>query len=95
LHGCERTTEVTVALSGPGNPIRRASLRGHAHPVDHIVGPVRCGVDLGELREDYPTLGEADLAYATMLASMKADPGRPRKPLALIRQGAFPYRGGL
>lgn len=56
---------------------------------------MRCGVDLGELREDYPTLGEADLAYATMLASMKADPGRPRKPLALIRQGAFPYRGGL
>jgi uncharacterized protein (DUF433 family) len=56
-------------------------------PVAHVAGLLAKKVPLDELREDYPSLTEDDVAFASMLAVMKPNPGRPRTKLALTRGG--------
>jgi uncharacterized protein (DUF433 family) len=77
--GRRRVVRDPAMLSG--EPV----FEGTRIPLAHIVGLIRKGVDLDEIREDYPSLGEADLAYALLIARMKPDPGRPRKALTLLR----------
>jgi uncharacterized protein (DUF433 family) len=57
-------------------------------PLSHIAGLLRKGAPLAEIFEDYPSLSEADVAYAGMHARMSPPPGRPRKPIELRRMGA-------
>jgi uncharacterized protein (DUF433 family) len=64
-----------------GEPV----FEGTRIPLAHIAGLLRRGVPLDEIREDYSALGEADLTYASLVARMKPDPGRPRKALRLVR----------
>jgi uncharacterized protein (DUF433 family) len=54
-------------------------------PLQHIAGLVRKGVSEAEIREDYPSLSNLDLAFASIHARMSPPPGRPRKPLELGR----------
>lgn len=54
-------------------------------PVDHIAGLFRKGVTETEIREDYPTLSDLDLAFASIHARISPPPGRPRKRLRLGR----------
>lgn len=56
-------------------------------PLAHIVGLLRKGVPVAELREDYPALSDEDLLYASIVARMGPDPGRPRERLAFTRAG--------
>lgn len=56
-------------------------------PVAHVAGLLAKKVPLDELRQDYPALTDDDLAFASMLAAMKPNPGRPRTKLALTRGG--------
>lgn len=56
-------------------------------PVAHVAGLFAKQVPLSEIAEDYPALTANDLRFASMVALMKPDPGRPRKPLTLIRDG--------
>jgi uncharacterized protein (DUF433 family) len=56
-------------------------------PVAHVAALFAKGVPIAEMREDFPRLDDDDLAYARMVARMKRDPGRPRKPVALLRNG--------
>lgn len=66
-----------------GEPV----FEGTRIPLRHVAGLIAKGVSLEELAEDYPALSTDDLEFATMVARMKPDPGRPRKPLALVRDG--------
>ncbi len=68
-----------------GEPV----FEGTRIPLRHIAGLIANGVPREELTEDYPALNTDDLDFATMVARMKPDPGRPRKPLVL-RRGAVP-----
>jgi uncharacterized protein (DUF433 family) len=77
--GRRRVVRDPAILSG--EPV----FEGTRIPLAHIVGLIRKGVDLDEIREDYPSLGEGDLAYAELVSRMKSDPGRPRKALALLK----------
>jgi uncharacterized protein (DUF433 family) len=77
--GRHRVVRDPAILSG--EPV----FEGTRIPLAHIVGLIRKGVEFDEIREDYPSLSEADLEYASLLARMKADPGRPRKALTLLR----------
>jgi uncharacterized protein (DUF433 family) len=54
-------------------------------PLQHIAGLVRKGVSRTEIHEDYPSLNDSDLAFASIHARMSPPPGRPRKPLELKR----------
>ena len=56
-------------------------------PLAHVAGLFAKGVPLAEIEEDVPRLSDDDLAYARMVSRMKRDPGRPRKPVALMRNG--------
>jgi uncharacterized protein (DUF433 family) len=56
-------------------------------PLAHVAGLFAKGVPLPEIREDFPRLSDDDLAYARMVSRMKRDPGRPRKPITLLRAG--------
>jgi hypothetical protein len=58
--------------------------RSRSGSLAHLVGLFRKGVDLDEIRADHPASSEADLGYASLLAHVKADPGRPRKALTLL-----------
>lgn len=64
-----------------GEPV----FEGTRIPLAQVVGLIRKGVALDEIRADYPTLSESDLDYACLVARMKANPGRPRKALTLLR----------
>ena len=57
-------------------------------PLSHIAGLIRKGAPLTEIFEDYPSLSEADIAFAGMHARMTPPPGRPRRPIELRRMGA-------
>jgi uncharacterized protein (DUF433 family) len=64
-----------------GEPV----FRGTRIPLQHIAGLFRKGVSEAEIRQDYPSLSNLDLAFASIHARMSPPPGRPRKPLALGR----------
>lgn len=93
--------ELQVFRSGRSRIVRDPSIvggdpvfEGTRIPLAHIVGLLRRGVPYEEIREDYPRLSEGDLAYAALVARMKPDPGRPRKPLTLVRTpGSRPRLG--
>lgn len=54
-------------------------------PLAHVTALSAKGVSMAEMKEDFPRLNDDDLAYARIVARMKRDPGRPRKPITLIR----------
>lgn len=56
-------------------------------PLAHVAGLFAKGVPLAEIKEDFPRLSDDDLAYARLVSRMKRDPGRPRKPVTLLRSG--------
>jgi uncharacterized protein (DUF433 family) len=64
-----------------GEPV----FKGTRIALDHIAGLFRKGVSETEIREDYPSLSDLDLAFASIHARMSPPPGRPRKPLELGR----------
>jgi uncharacterized protein (DUF433 family) len=64
-----------------GEPV----FEGTRIPLTHITGLIANGVDLAEIREDYPSLSEPDLQFAVIRAKMKPSPGRPRKALEIRR----------
>jgi uncharacterized protein (DUF433 family) len=66
-----------------GEPV----FKGTRLAVRHIGGMALRGVPAAEIRTDHPGLSDDDVAFATIFASMKAPPGRPAKPLRLVRSG--------
>jgi uncharacterized protein (DUF433 family) len=56
-------------------------------PLAHIASLIANGVDLAEIREDYPSLNEPDLQFAAIRAKAKPSPERPRKELEIRRRG--------
>ncbi len=64
-----------------GEPV----FKGTRIPLEHIAGLFRKGVSEMEIREDYPSLSDIDLAFTSIHARMSPPPGRPRKPLELGR----------
>lgn len=64
-----------------GEPV----FRGTRLSVRHIGGMTLNGVPREEIREDYPYLSDDDIAFATIYARMKPRPGRPAKPLRIVR----------
>jgi uncharacterized protein (DUF433 family) len=67
-----------------GEPV----FKGTRIPLQHITGLFRKGISERQIREDYPSLSNLDLAFASIHARMSPPPGRPRKPLALRRERA-------
>lgn len=53
--------------------------------VRHIGGMALNGVPVAEIREDYPYLSGDDIAFAAIYARMKPAPGRPAKPIRIVR----------
>jgi uncharacterized protein (DUF433 family) len=56
-------------------------------PLSHIAGLLRKKTSVADLHEDYPTLSPLDFEFAAMVARMKPNPGRRRKPIGLLRSG--------
>jgi uncharacterized protein (DUF433 family) len=56
-------------------------------PLRHVAGLIARGVPRQELVEDYPSLSADDLEFAALVARMRPDPGRPIRPLVLLRNG--------
>ena len=54
-------------------------------PLAHVAGLFAKGVPFDEIKEDFPRLSDDDLAYARIVARIKRDPGRPRRPIELLR----------
>lgn len=81
LRGRRRIVSRADVLSG--EPV----FEGTRIPLSHITGLLAKKVPLDEIKEDYPSLSSSDLEYAAMVARMKPNPGRPRKPLVLMRDG--------
>lgn len=67
-----------------GEPV----FRGTRLSVRHIGGMVLNGVPAAEIRDDYPNLSEDDVTFAAIYARMKPAPGRPAKPLRIVRADA-------
>ncbi len=67
-----------------GEPV----FKGTRIPLEHIAGLFRKGVSETEIHEDYPSLSDLDLAFASIHARMSPPPGRPRKPFELRRKTA-------
>jgi uncharacterized protein (DUF433 family) len=72
-------------VSNPQILCGEPAFRGTRIPLQHIAGLFRKGVSEAEIRQDYPSLSNLDLAFASIHARMSPPPGRPRKPLALGR----------
>ena len=64
-----------------GEPV----FEGTRIPLAHIAGLVAKNVPIEDIAEDYPALSPDDLQFAAMVAHLKPNPGRPRKPLTLLR----------
>jgi len=64
-----------------GEPV----FKGTRLSVRHIGGMTVNGAPAEEIQEDYPNLSEDDIAFAAIYARMKPAPGRPAKPLRLVR----------
>lgn len=54
-------------------------------PVTHVVEQFRAGIPMAEIREDYPQLSSAALAYAQMQSRLGKPPGRPARALKIKR----------
>jgi uncharacterized protein (DUF433 family) len=52
----------------------------------HVCALIAKRVPLDEIAADYPALSRDDLAFAAIHSKMKRNPGRPRKPLRLLRK---------
>ena len=66
-----------------GEPV----FKGTRLAVRHIGGMALRGVPAAEIRDDYPALSDDDIAFAAIFASMKPAPGRPARPIRLVRTG--------
>ena len=64
-------------------------------PLAHIAGIIAKGAPLHEIADHYPDLSRTDLHFAAIHAKMKRDPGRPRKPLRLLRKPARAARSKM
>ena len=64
-----------------GEPV----FRGTRVPVAQVVAQFRAGVPAEDIAEDYPQPGEQSLHYAELRARMGPPPGRPPKPLKIVR----------
>lgn len=82
FHRGRRRVVSNPAVLG-GEPV----FEGTRIPLSHIAALVAKNVPVEELLEDYPALSLDDLRFAAMVARMKPNPGRPRKALALRRDG--------
>jgi uncharacterized protein (DUF433 family) len=78
--GLDRIVANPEILSG--EPV----FKGTRIPLGHIAALFRKGIGQTEIREDYPALSDLDLAFACIHARMSPPPGRPRKPLELVRR---------
>jgi uncharacterized protein (DUF433 family) len=67
-----------------GEPV----FKGTRIPLQHVATLFRKGVSEQEIREDFPSLSNLDLAFASIHSRMNPTPGRPRKALVLGRQTA-------
>jgi uncharacterized protein (DUF433 family) len=68
-----------------GQPV----FEGTRIPLAHIAGLIANGVDLAEIREDYPSLGDPDLQFTATRTKVKSGLGRPRKQLEIRRHGSL------
>jgi uncharacterized protein (DUF433 family) len=75
-------------VSDPGILGGEPVFRGTRIALEHIAGLFRKGVSETEIHEDYPTLSDLDMAFASIRARMSPPPGRPRKALELRREKA-------
>jgi uncharacterized protein (DUF433 family) len=78
--GRRRVTSSPEVLGG--EPV----FRGTRVPVQHVASLFRKGVPEREIIEDFPGLGDRDLAYARLFSRFGEKPGRPRKRLAVKRK---------
>ncbi len=69
-----RKTESDPDLLG-GEPV----FAGTRIAIRHLGKLVLKGVPAGEIKADYPALGDDDIAFAAMFARMKPAPGRPAR----------------
>jgi uncharacterized protein (DUF433 family) len=67
-----------------GEPV----FEGTRIPLAHVAGLFAKNVPVDEIVEDYPSLVPEDLEFAALVARMRPNPGRPRKPLVLVRNGS-------
>lgn len=77
--GLERIESRKDLLSG--EPV----FRGSRLSVRHVGGMILNGMPASEALADYPFLSADDIAFATIYARMKPEPGRPPKPLRIVR----------
>lgn len=80
VRGRGRVVSAPSILSG--EPV----FEGTRIPVAQVAGLIAKGVSPAELAEDYPALTAADIAFASIHAKMKRNPGRPRKAVRLVRK---------
>jgi uncharacterized protein (DUF433 family) len=73
-----------------GEPV----FKGTRIPLAHVSALIAKRVPLREIAEDYPALSLADIAFAAIHSKMKRNPGRPRKPLRLLRKPLSAARRG-
>jgi len=59
--------------------------KGTRVPVAQVVEQLRAGVPLSEIKEDYPQLSSAALAYAQLQSRLGNAPGRPAGALKIRR----------
>jgi uncharacterized protein (DUF433 family) len=74
-----------------GEPV----FKGTRIPVAQVAGLIAKGVPLAEIAQDYPALTTVDIAYASIHAKMKRNPGRPRKALRLVRKAGARATAGM
>jgi uncharacterized protein (DUF433 family) len=74
-----------------GEPV----FKGTRIPVAQVAGLIAKGVPLAEIAQDYPALTTVDIAYASIHAKMKRNPGRPRKALRLLRKAGARATAGM
>jgi uncharacterized protein (DUF433 family) len=87
--GRRRVVSSPSVLSG--EPV----FKGTRIPVAQVAGLIAKGVPLAEIAQDYPALTTVDIAYASIHAKMKRNPGRPRKALRLVRKAGARATAGM
>jgi len=73
-------------VSSPGVLEGEPVFRGTRIPLRHVASLFRKGISEQEIAEDFPSLGELDLAYARLASRFGEKPGRPRKRLLIKRK---------
>jgi uncharacterized protein (DUF433 family) len=66
-----------------GEPV----FKGTRVPVRHVGLLARNGAPVADILEDYPALDDNDIAFARLFVELRPGPGRPRRPLTLMRAG--------